>query len=77
MQGRCGGRRGAAVLVGRATHALLAKAPNLTYAAALLCLPAPAAVEPRLRYYELAEGGGAEAKEGSKVVVRRGRACST
>lgn len=35
----------------------------------LLCSPLPAAVEPRLRYYELAAGSGAEAKDGSRVVV--------
>lgn len=37
----------------------------------LLCSPLPAAVEPRLRYYELAAGSGAEAKDGSRVVVSR------
>ena len=33
------------------------------------CFPS-AAAEPRLRYYELAEGSGAEAKDGSRVTVR-------
>ena len=33
----------------------------------------PAAGEPRLRYYELAAGSGAEVKEGSRVVVRQGK----
>lgn len=31
----------------------------------------PAAGEPRLRYYDLQLGSGAEAKEGSRVVVSR------
>jgi len=46
------------------THFCHADTPNL----AML----PAAGEPRLQYYELTEGSGAVAKDGSRVVVSRG-----